>query len=155
MHFAIIEIKDAPIKKDERMSDCELYDDTTLQYFSDYFGDVYSEKERKDFIKQGRIVGIMSGLGKINARSGSIRLFDEATIRQTLELQVVHDMDEIRKKGGAIKPDDLRYVGEYWRGYNDMFHFEGGCRCSGSFVSDLTWYAGKTLYIGNIFDAHI
>lgn len=159
MHFPIIELKDKRIPKDERMSDCELYDDACVNYYTDYFGDEYTDAERKGLFQNGRLDELFDGIATVNTRGfGSITFLDADTIRETIQKEMLNIAAKIQNrilKGERVRPDDVKYDAELWRGFDDLFHIEGRVCTSGTLISDAVWYAGKTLYIGAIFDAHI
>lgn len=159
MHFPIIELKPNHVKKDERMSDCELIDDTCINYFTDYYGDEYSEEKRKEYLKSGRLQKLLDGIAKVSTRGyGSITFLDADTIRATINSKMLKIADKIQQKilgGERFSPNDLGYMADYWEDFEEMFHYESCGHTSGNLVSDAVWYAGKTMYIGAIFDAKI
>ena len=159
MHFPIIELKDKRVPKDERMSECELYDDSCVGYFTDYVGDEYTDEERHDYFQGGRLQKLLKGIATVDTRDfGSITFLDADTIRDTIKKEMLDIAAAIQDKilkDERVRPDDVKYEAEFWRGFDDLFHFEGRVCTSGNLISDAVWYAGKTLYIGAIFDAHI
>ena len=54
-----------------------------------------------------------------------------------------------------LRPDDVLYEAEYFRGDWAMFHYDGGVHTSGNLASSAGWFAGKTLYFGGIIRGHI
>lgn len=158
MHFPIIELKDQPIPADERMSESELYDDSCVNYFTDYFGEEYTEAERKEYIKSWALPKLLEGVAMVDVTHEAIIFLDADTIRASIDKKMLEIAAMIQNKilkGERFRPNDLGYEADYWRDYMELFHYEGCCHTSGNLVSDAVWYAGKTLYIGAIFDAHI
>ena len=102
---------------------------------------------------------MFKGIAKVNTRGfGSITFLDADTIRETIQKEMLDIAASIQNKilkGERVRPDDVKYRAECWRWYDDLFHVEGRVCTSGNLISDAVWYAGKTLYIGAIFDAHI
>lgn len=159
MHFPIIELKDKRVPKDERMSECELYDDYCVNYYTDYVGDEYTESERRDLFQNGGLQRLFNGIAKVNTKGfGSITFLDADTIRDTIKKEMLDIAAAIQNKilkDERVRPNDVMYEADFWRGFEDLFHVEGRVCTSGNLISDAVWYAGKTLYIGAIFDAHI
>ena len=158
MHFPIIELQPHPIPVDERLGDYELYDDACIGYFTDYVGDEYSEEARKVYIESGSLQGLLAGIATVDTASETIVFLDADTIRDTITKHILDSIADLQKEalgGRGLRPNDLTYAGDYWRGHEELFYVEGCAHTSGAFISSAIWYAGKTLYIGAIFDAHI
>ena len=158
MHFPIIEIKDKPVKKDERMSYCALCDDSCINYNTDYVGDEYDDDQRARLFDAEYLPKFFDGIATVDASNESITFLDDDTIRNTFDVEIRKAIDSLYKNkskyGGCVKPDDLAYIGNYWRGFDMLFFCDGAADTSGGFISYARYYAGKTLYIGNVFDAH-
>jgi len=159
MHFPIIELKNHRIPKDERMSDCELYDDACVNYNTDYFGDEYTDEERRDYIMDGSLQNLLEGIATVNVAEESITFFDYETINDTIRKQMRACLERLlytlEDKDKKVRPNDLMYEGRFWRDYNELFHYDGCAHTAGSLISDAVWFAEQTLYIGAMFDAHI
>lgn len=158
MHFPIIELKDHRIPKDERMSAYELYDDSCINYNTDYVGDEYTEVQRKNYLMSGSLQKLFEGIATVNVVEESITFLNYNTVDSTTRAQMKECLERLLKSlegDGRVRPNDLVYEGQLWRNHEELFHYESCAHTSGNLVSDAVWYAGKTLYIGAIFDAHI
>lgn len=153
MHFPIIEI----VSDKNELGKFGIYEDVTLEYFTDYYGDEYSEEERIETIEQ--LKEFFDGLATVNVENGTVTVNSSGTIR--------HDLIEYHKKlleklrNEADKDEsisrrflELRKAGHFYKDDDAMFFYDGGGYTSMQFVEDLVFSAGKILYIGKIYDAH-
>lgn len=154
MHFPIIEINSEKYK-DEHFS---IYDDSTLQYYTDYYGEEYNSEERMRLLESEWFNEMFNGIGKVIPEKGIIQIFDEDTVRKTLndyfsdvleELEHHKEDDRIWEKFFAI-----RNAGTEYKHCSALFFYNGCGFTSMQFMEDVIYNAGKELYIGDIFDAH-
>ena len=160
MHFPIITIEnfDTPVEDWETDLD---YEDSTLNYHTDYYGEMYSEEDRKTYIESGSLEQILDGIATVDRENEAITFLDAETIRSTIGNYFEEVLYELRKKAeeGNLCGYELRKEGYYWRDWYTMFYDMtegyGHGETSMDFVEDAKWKAGRTVRIGNIFDAHI
>lgn len=156
MHFPIIEIS----TKEERRFDsgASIYEDATLQYYTDYYGEEYADIERKDTISCGWFEEFFKGLGEVDVEKETVTLYDEFTIRKTLDdyfASVCEKLDELKNEKLIWRRFyALRNYGTCYKDESTLFFLDGAGYTSMQFVEDLIYNAGKTLYIGQIYDAH-
>ena len=154
MHFPIIEIC-----SDKEQFGQSLYDDPVLNYRTDYYGEEYTEKERKDVLNSTWFKDYFNGLAELDPKEGVLRVYDADTIRKTLgdyhEKLLEHLAEtDYSQRGLYAMFFDLREAGYNYK-YSDMLFFFDGCGyTSMQFIEDLVYHAGDTLYIGQVFDAH-
>ena len=152
MHFSIVEI--VTLKDNFGMS---IEDDVTLQYFTDYYGDEVSKSERKKTLSQ--LKTLLKGLAVVDVEKGEITVDSEDVIRRNLieyHKKLLEELKADAEKDQAIwrRFFKLRQAGYHFEDSYMMF-FSNGCgQTSMQFVEDLVLYAGETLYIGKIYDAH-
>ncbi len=156
MHFPIIEIMSK--KKAQDIPGPSIFEDATLEYHTDYYGEEYTEKERMDVLTSEWFNKMFDGIGEVCPKEGIIRIFDEDTVRRTLNryfedvLESLADLKE--EKIIWRKFYGLRNAGEEYKHNSTLFFFDGyGCT-SMQFMEDIIYHAGKELYIYNIYDAH-
>lgn len=153
MHFPIIEIC-----SDEEQFGQSIYDDPVLNYRTDYYGEEYSEEERKEALNDVR--DYFSGLAEVDPVEGVLRVHDADTIRKTLVdyheklLERLSETD-YSQRGLYAMFFDLREAGNNYKGSDMLFFYDGYGYTSMQFIEDLVFHAGETLYIGTIYDAHI
>jgi len=155
MHFQIIEISDEPISKDKWVSDFTLYEDATIAENTDYVGDLYNEEERKGFIRDSLPV-LFKGIADVDLEKETITFKSKEECRRTLleEKKKILDIileDMIDKGNCSFYP--LRNYGKDYKDWPQLFYRDGGLT-SAQFIEDAPYYAGKTMYIGAIYDAH-
>ena len=157
MHFPIIQIcKTREDAKENRITESDLYEDRTVAYFTDYVGDTYTEEQRKEYLRKDHLKNLFAGIADVD-ETGKISFYSEEEIRATLrkEYEKVLESLEEQSEEGHIRGYDLRAAGEYFRGSEEMFYFESCTQCSGGFMEDTPYFAGKTFYVGAIIDAHV
>lgn len=154
MHFAIIKIE--PIDLPREDWDIDLgYEDSCLNENTDYYGEVYSEEERKRVINSKWLKELLEGIATIDTEKETITYLDEQTIRNTLHEYYLQSASTLLEdaENRRISGYDFRSAGRKFRGFETLFVDEYG-KTSLSFVEDALYYAGETRQIGNIFDAH-
>ena len=165
MHFPIIAYAFERVDKDEWIKVLPV-DDPVLSYNTDYCGNIYSPEERKKVLKSAEFKYIFSGLGDIDVKKETIKLYDSDKIRATLLLYYKKELDKLIKMAESETTLDRMPVWELFYKFRRLGHNycdsdilfynveNDYCQESMPFIEDLSFYAGKTLYIQNIFDAH-
>ena len=154
MHFPIIEITSSR----ENLGIGLNYEDETLNYFTDYYGEEYSKSERAECIK--RLVDFFEGLGTVVTSRGEIYLNNEETIRKNLLEYHKSVLEQLNKDADDYEGPiwrrffHFREAGKNYKDYDTLLFFDGCGYTSMQFIEDLLFHAGKTLYIGKIYDAH-
>lgn len=154
MHFPIIKIEPIDLPREDWDIDLD-YEDCTLNEFADYYGEMYTEEERRRVIEAKWLKDLFEGIATIDTEKETITFLDLPTIKNTL---AEYYNDETRRlyelaQTGQCSGYDLRSAGNHWRGYYELFVVDYG-QTSMQFIEDATYRAGKTWQIGNIFDAH-
>lgn len=154
MHFPIIKIE--PIDLDRENWDIDLdYEDPVLQENTDYYGELYSEPERRQVIESSWLRNLFEGIATIDTKEETITFLNRDTISTTLN-EYFHDCANSLFAMEELSGFDFRQVGRHFRDYYTLFVGVEGCgMTSVQFVEDAVFRAGNTFRIGNIFDAHI
>lgn len=152
MHFPIIKIE--PIDLARKNWDIDLdCEDPVLQENTDYYGEIYSESERREVIESSWLKKLFEGIATIDTEEETITFLNSDTISTTLN-EYFHDCANELFAMEELSGFDFRQVGICFRDYATLFVIEHGMT-SVQFVEDAIFRAGKTFRIGNIFDAHI
>ena len=154
MHFPIIKIE--PIDLEREDWDIKLFrKDPVLKGNTDYFGEIYSESERRQVIESAWLKKLFEGIATIDTKEETITFLDRDTISTTLN-EHFHDCANSLFAMEELSGFDFRQVGRHFRDYYTLFVGVEGCgMTSVQFVEDAVFRAGNTFRIGNIFDAHI
>ena len=155
MHFPIIEIC-----SDKEQFGQSLYDDPVLNYRTDYYGEEYSDEDCENLLNSTWFNNFFRGLAELNPEKRTLKIFDADTIRKTLveyHQELLKSLANIdySERGIYAMFFDLREAGNNYKNSDMLFFFNGCGYTSMQFVEDLIYYAGDTLYIGQIYDAHI
>lgn len=153
MHFPIIEILS---EGQERGEYSHMYEDATLNYFTDYYGEEYTEEDRKDTIKSEWLEEFFEGIAKVDPEKETITFLSNTEIANTLHryyFDLLERLAEV-KTGVCMLFYQLRLAGTEYRDNPVMFWKDGCGHTSMGFIEDATFYAGQTFKIGNIYDAH-
>ena len=162
MHFPIICIENMATPKEQwHEPDCE---DRVLNEHTDYYGEQYSDEERKDVITSDWLKELFAGIATIDSDAETITFKDRNSINYAIQDWFTEKAKKLAQKAeeGRCRAYDFRTAGEDFRGYWTLFYdcsednvYSGYGRTSMDFVEDSVYLAGKTVAIGNIFDAHI
>ena len=154
-HFAIIALERIETEKEDFMKELP-YDDYTLNAHTDYFGDIYTEEERKAVIKSKWLKNLFDGYAEIDTKKETITFLDRETIRQNFKSALKDIVGDLYAKAvaGELSGFEFRYAGIEYKEHATMFYLDCGYT-SFQFIEDAVYYAGETFKIGNIFDAHI
>lgn len=155
MHFPIIEILGEGEWRGYSMQD--MYDDATINYFTDYFDEPYSKKEREDVINSGIFADFFKGVATVDPEKETITFLSRETIVGTLHDYYVNLVNNLAAPATSVSElfSELRFAGQYYKGDKMMFMFAGYGRTSMQFIEDAPLLAGQTFKIGEIYDAHI
>lgn len=155
MHFPIIKLEPTFLDKEDWDVDLD-YEDSTLNYHTDYYGEIYSDKERRGVIESAWLKDLLDGIAIVDEEKEAIQLLDAETIRKTLQDYLVQltARHAEEAKAGKLRESDVFCDMFYYKGYWAMFYLDRGYT-SYEFVEDAAYYAGNVYRIGNIFDAHI
>lgn len=157
MHFPIIQLCDTRKKsREDRITEFSFYDDKTVEYFTDYVGDTYTDKKRAEYLREDYLKKLFEGIADVDD-TGKITFFSEEKIRETLRQEYKAVLDKLQEnlQEGHLRGYNFRSAGEYFRDDETMFYYESCTQSSGAFMEDTVYFAGKTLYVGAIIDAHI
>ena len=154
MHFPIIKLESLGTARADWDTDLD-YEDVTLNYHTDYYGEMYSDAKRESVIRSKWLKELFEGLATIDEEKETITFLDKATILNTLHDYYIKTARELleRAERQQLSAYEFREAGRHFRDYYSLFVHDYG-KTSMSFVEDAQYYAGETLQIGNIFDAH-
>ena len=125
MHFPIIEIC-----SNKELFGWSIYDDRVLQYRTDYYGEEYSEQERKDVLNSPWFKEFFAGLAELDPAEGVLRVYDADTIRKTLVdyheklLERLSETD-YSQRGLYAMFFDLREAGNNYKDSDMLFFYNG------------------------------
>lgn len=157
MHFPIITLYDRkPTASELHHTPSGMYEDATIAYNTDYFGEEYTKEQRDELLHSKYLKEFFDGIATVNPGKGTITFLDEDTIRKTLLDYASKQLDALKERleSGRMRFYDFRSAGNDFRGGDYMFWYQYGAFTSGQFIEDTPYYAGKTLYIGVVVDAH-
>lgn len=138
----------------ERNESSVDYDDSTLNYYCDYFGEPFSANERKEAIKD--LSSLFEGIASIDTSRGIIKFFSKEDIKTTLDKyywDTVRDLTSTTETGW-LRFFHLRELGAHYKQDYTIFIVDGCTMTSMQFFEDCYHHADKDLFIGQIFDAH-
>ena len=155
MHFPIIKIESIDLKREDWTTDLDL-DDACLNGHTDYYGDIYRPKARREVIESKSFKEILDGIATIDTEKETITFLDAGTIRQTLREYLLELTTKLHEKAarGELQGYELRGATDEYKECYTMFYIERGYTCF-EFIENAKWHAGETWQIGNIFDAHL
>lgn len=156
MHFPIIQISDCPLEKEDYISMFSVCEDSTIQAWTDYVGDEYSEQKRKELICSSWFKQLWDGIAVVDTEKETITYLDVETIYRTLKAEYQKKIDSIQESlesGTMCSAWKFRNEGYRWRNFCSLF-FDGCGMTSMELIEDAPYNAGKTFYIGGILDAH-
>lgn len=154
MHFPIISLEDMSVDKADFMSDID-YEDSVLNAHTDYYGEIYTEEERRRVICSRWLADLLFGIATIDTEAETITFLDAETIESTMRQYYIEITKRLYEQAedGELRLYDLEEAAECFRGCDALFYKEYGMT-SMMFVREASYYAGQTLKFGNIFDAH-
>lgn len=155
MHFPIIAIESLETDRADWKRDLG-YEDSALNEHTDYYGEMYSEVERRRYIKSGHLAKLLDGIATVDTERETITFLDADTINKTIQDYFQSKAKELTAQS-FLSGWAFKNVGFYWRGSSTMFfkcfEYQYG-QTSVDFVEAAPYHAGETVQIGNIFDAH-
>lgn len=162
MHFPIIclSTEKHPAEDWDTNLDCQ---DTTLNYFTDYFGELYSAQERKEAIESDWFKMLFDGFADLDTEKEEIRVFSKDVTRRALESHACSLIDHFESKMQEVNDRhnpiwhifyEMRANTQFYKDFWCIFVVDGCAYPSMMFIEDMPFYADMTLYIENIFDAH-
>jgi hypothetical protein len=163
MHFPIICLEDINTPREEWL-ECLPYDDATLNYNTDYYGEKYDEDDRQGVIQSKWLKDMFEGIAIVDPVTESLYYHNQEAINNTWQKYLMSKASELYEKAGAekLKYYDLYSAGLLYKNYDALFFLNcmpastGYALTSLSFIDECRYYlADKTIRIGNIFDAHI
>lgn len=156
MHFPIIQLSNCPLEKEDYFSMFSVCEDSTIQAWTDYVGDAYSDQERKELIRSSWFKNFWEGIAVVDTEKETITYLDEETIKHTLNAEYHKKIDSIQKtltEGRMHSAWEFRNEGNQWRDCDSLFFDDYGMT-SMRLIEDAHYNAGETFYIGGILDAH-
>lgn len=159
MHSRIIQISDHPVTADERLTESALYEDTTVQSCTDYFGSIISgEDERDDFLRFTRCFKDFIASSDYQTRHIRLVPLEERRrlvrewIREGAETMLSSVNDLERFVCPMFHYEALMLLTEYHH-VSYLIHNGHYAVRSGEFVADLLEWPDD-IYIGTIMDYH-
>lgn len=154
MHFPIIKIEPIDLAREDW--DIHLdYEDACLNEHADYYGELYSEEDRREVIESEWFKKMLEGIATIDTEKETITFLDKRTIQNALNDHYLQSAKELLERANQqrVSGYNFRSAGSRFRGFYTLFVEDYG-KTSLEFVEDAQYYAGETRQIGNIFDAH-
>ena len=131
-------------------------EDKVIMEEVDYVGDMYNEEDRRDAIESEWFERFFDGIAEVNMEKETVRFYErdviEGTIRDYLR-ELTSEMAEAAEIGDLLVWDVIS-AGKYYKGDLTLLCMEGVVYTSLGFIHEAPYLAGKTMRIGNIFDAH-
>lgn len=156
MHFPIIAIEDLETPKEEWCTDLP-YDDPVILENTDYAGGIYSEEERDSVIQSEWLQELFRGYAVVDPVTESLYFADIETVKTTWNNYLKELTKWLYEEAQAetLSHWDLCSAGKEYNNFSTLF-VKDGCACTSlSFIYYFAFdCAGKTVRIGNIFDAH-
>ena len=153
MHFPIIKIEPLDLPREDW--DVDLPEDATLCDNTDYYGDIYSAGDRYVVIRTTWLKELLDGIATIDEDAETITFLDRDTIRETTQSYYKDLTEKLSEmaEDGKMSQYDLWVASRRFRDFYTLFYIDYGMT-SLQFVDEAIYYAGQTMQIGNIFDAH-
>ena len=155
MHFPIIAIENMETPRKDWVTELNQ-DDAVLCENTDYFGEMYSTKERLEVIRSEWFKQLFRDYAVIDANKGTITFFDP----DTCWCRFKNYLKRITKKlnddanNDKLTGYEFRRAGMDYEDYSTLFYKDGYGYTSFMFLEDAHYYGSRTFRIGNIFDAH-
>lgn len=152
MHFDIICIEELDTPRENW--GYPDYGDTTLLAHTDYWSlDPSPEKYRQRLIKFEWLKDLFDGIADI-AEDGTLKFHSREEIEKKLSEYYDNVADQIQSEAHMTQYK-LKYFAESYKDYETLFYYKGTGYTSLEFMDEARFFDGKTLVIGNIYDAHI
>lgn len=154
MHFPIIKLSSDIADANERIDHYDFLEDSLVQYHCDYWGEDVPEDDRERYLIL--LKSVFRGLARVDVGLGTIEFFSKEEILGTLRANYASLLEKLasRLNEGYMELFHLRQSGFWYNDYQIIFCIDGCTHTSGQFIEDCHYYAGRTLYIGNMLDAH-
>lgn len=154
MHFPIIKLESLETEKADFETSLD-YEDSTLNMWTDYYGELYTDSEREKVIKSNWLKEIFDGVATVDTEKETVTFLDSGTIRQTFREYLLELTTKLHEEAerGELRGFELRYATVEYKEFDAMFYIDCGYTCF-ELIENAEWHAGETWKIGNIFDAH-
>lgn len=157
MHSLVIQLSPVPVDEEHRMTDSDLWDDPTVNHFSDYCGDEADEECQKNGMEE--LAGLFDA--SLDLTEKKITFPDKETVlaklkdwmRRTIAQQLekaVPDVDCLE----TYNESDLLIRMDHF--VPEMGIHYGTIHTTAQFAQELAaGYIPTTVYVGTIIDYHI
>ena len=155
MHFPIIELTNHKLEAHDWIQEKDLWDDVFVESHTDYISDVDSAEERRGWLEW--LPEFFEGLADVDLDKDEIHFKSKEEIEKTLDSyyrEIVEKMEDSDQKGWR-RFFDIRRYGECYKDADAIFYAFGCSQSSMQFIEDCYHYAGQTVYIGGVVDAHV
>ena len=156
MHFPIIALEKIDTPVEDWAVDLP-YDDATLHRFTDYAGELYSDEERKRVINSEWFKNLFDGYADVDTEKETITFYSVEKCAESFKRYLREKTEELYNLAldNKLTGFELKWSGVEYNHYPELFYVDGSyVQTSFDFIDDARYYAGETLRIGNIFDAH-
>lgn len=160
MHFPIIVLEKANQKEEFFIKDLNP-DDPVLLYNTDYFGNLYTKKERQEVIESKWLSKLLSDVGTIDSKTGIITLFKTDTIKKNIKKYLEGLLLELSElnDAGKLKPNDFIYRAKSYRNSDALFYINRYGYTAFEFIDWALYESMRDVEtsewkVGNIIDAH-
>ena len=155
-HAAIVELQPYKIYKYNWVEPDVLNEDIGIQYHADYVGDIFSNKDRKSFIKND-LPELLEGIATVDPVRETITFLSAKEIEDTVKKEIAKAVSFIQRNiaMGDKTFFNFRYAGKWFRQDYTIIWSELASYTSAQFIEDAKYKEGETMYIGAIYDYHI
>lgn len=154
MHFPIIELSTVKLEPVDWMDDSVLWDDALIESHTDYIQSI-TRRERDGWLRW--LPSFFEDIADVDLEKDEIRFKSEEEINKTLDdyyREIVGKMQNTDYKGWR-RFFEIRRFGECYKDADALFYVNNCSMTSMQFIEDCNHYAGQTLYIGGVVDAHV
>ena len=156
MHFPIIALEEVAKPKEDWVVKLPEDDDILCRH-TDYYGEKYNSFERRNVIKSDWLKVLFGGIAYVDDKHECITFYDRKSIENTLAIYYNNIADHLKilaSQKDQFMHYELTVAANKFRRFDVLFFKDYGTTTA-SFMDDAIFYPNQTLYIGNIFDAHI
>ena len=124
MHFPIITLYNCkPTASELHTTPSGMYEDRTISYNTDYFGEEYTKEQRDKLLHSDYLKKFFDGIATVNPGKGTITFLDADTIRNTLADYASKQLDALKERleSRKLRLYDFRSAGDDFRGGDYMF----------------------------------
>ena len=153
MHFPIIQLTHIRILPEDWMKEEDICGCPLVEFKTDYIQGI-NRSEREGWLTW--LPFFFDGIADVDLANEKILFKSADEINKTLDSyyrEIVDKMQDTERKGW-LRFLDIRRYGECYKDIDSLFYINGCLLTSMQFIEDCYHYAGETLHIGGVIDAH-